>query len=168
MYLFLSSIPPRIISTYPLPHRSSNCSPRHIQEDYRNIFRRDSSALWNGFKVSGGEERVRFSLFFFLPCHALIFFRMLKNHYSFGEDYDEDYTRIDESEVLSKRWNERDEKLKYDTNPNCARAADHRGPLHVACGSSSHEGMLRVTTVLLKSWPEVLNLRTSITPQRPE
>jgi hypothetical protein len=53
-------------------------------------------------------------------------------------------------------------KILISTNPNCVRAADHRGwlPLHVACGSSSHKGMLRVITILLKSWPESVLMKT--------
>ena len=87
---------------------------------------------------------------------------MLKNYCSFGDDDD------DENTVHCTQEEDSDEdgmialKILLNTNPDCVRAADHRGwlPLHVACGSSSHKGMLRVLSVLLKIWPESVLVQT--------
>jgi hypothetical protein len=86
---------------------------------------------------------------------------LLKNYCSFGDDDDND-TCVDGSTGLCIQEEEGDEdgmtalKILLNTNPDCVHAADHRGwlPLHVACGSSSHKGMLRVLLLLLKIWPE--------------
>lgn len=92
---------------------------------------------------------------------------MLKNYCSFGDDDDDD-TRIDGSTVHCIQEEEGDEdgmialKILLNTDPGCVHAADHRGwlPLHVACGSSSHKGMLHVLSLLLKIWPESLLVKT--------
>ena len=98
-----------------------------------------------------------------VPLHYL-----LKNYCSFGDDDDEDDSRLDGSAAHDIEEDETDGdgmtamKILIGTNPNCVRAADHRGwlPLHVACGSSSHKGMLRVIAILLMSWPESVLLTT--------
>jgi hypothetical protein len=93
---------------------------------------------------------------------------LLKNYCSFGDEDDEDDSRACKSTADCIQGDEIDEdgmtamKILINTNPNCVRAADHRGwlPLHVACGSSSRKGMLRVITLLLKIWPESVLAKT--------
>ncbi|KAL3778184.1 hypothetical protein ACHAW5_004031 [Stephanodiscus triporus] len=97
-----------------------------------------------------------------VPLHYL-----LKNTLSLNDDDDND-ALIDECTAYSIQEEEDDEdgmiamKILIKTNPNCVRAADHRGwlPLHVACGSSSRKGMLRVITLLLRIWPESVLMKT--------
>jgi hypothetical protein len=92
---------------------------------------------------------------------------LLKNTLSLNDDDDND-ALVDESSVYSIQEEKDDEdgmiamKILINTNPNCVRAADHRGwlPLHVACGSSSRKGMLRVITLLLRLWPESVLMTT--------
>ena len=92
---------------------------------------------------------------------------MLKNYCSFGDDDDDD-TRVDGSTDHCIQEGEGGEdgmialRILLNTDPGCVHAADHRGwlPLHVACGSSSHKGMLRVLSLLLKIWPESVLVKT--------
>ena len=93
-----------------------------------------------------------------IPLHYLI-----KNYNTFGEDSDD--SSIDEDAVDADTNGEdgmNAMKIFIRTSPNCVRAADHRGwlPLHVACSCSSRKGMIRVMRLLLKIWPESINVKT--------
>mmetsp|Transcript_2980 Transcript_2980/g.6474 ORF Transcript_2980/g.6474 Transcript_2980/m.6474 type:complete len:737 (+) Transcript_2980:258-2468(+) len=106
------------------------------------------------------EERDRLKR---VPLHYLI-----KNYCTFG-DNDDDISLDEGMEDENTNKEESDEdgmnamKILISTNPNCVRAADHRGwlPLHVACSCSSRKGMIRVMKLLLKVWPESINAKTS-------
>lgn len=97
---------------------------------------------------------------------------LIKNYSTFGDDSDdisiEEDTigNIDDSDTNRGDRNKEDGMIALNlfvtTNPNCVRAADHRGwlPLHVTCSCSSRKGMIRVLRLLLKIWPESIGAKT--------
>lgn len=93
---------------------------------------------------------------------------MIKNYCTFGDDDDEISSTDDEDGTEDNDDTNEEEdgmramKILIKTSPNCVHVADHRGwlPIHVACSCSSRKGMIRVLKVLLKVWPESINVKT--------